>query len=654
MKRIISSVLAVLMLLGSNFIPFSAGADNTLDYPELVITEIGVDQYGDAANAKNTNTKYSGPNASRDPYEFIEICNNSDKKVNIYDYMLAYQGTGSDDADFFESSVQEYTPFHPGKDWADAPYGAIAKYWTGSVPMPENPAYEAGEIAPGEVFVVWMFNEVSNSLNCTFEQFRNFWSIDQSVKVFILDADGADAEMNFSLKNSKTGTYAVMVQSERFPKRRSSDKAYYPESDNKHHNYFKKTYEELPEIVNWAVVDYKTEPLKSFSESNGGEMSQTNFTVSYLPETANSKEGNGYRTTSFASGKRSHLSKISLYAEATVGKLDAEQTAAFAKTVTGTVHGVKSHEIYTDPENNDTKPDLLITRISPDQYASASGNKNPEYTGSRSGNDPFEFIEVYNNSGKEINIYDYMVGYQGANAAAVSTYFERLVQEYTAIFPGDDWIDAPWGQYDSYWTDRTMPVNPGYEEGVLKAGEICLLWFYNFDSHANHARIDEFRSFWKVPENAKVFLVDADSNLDKNFNIKNSATGTYVIMKPSSRYPQRRSNDETLDTENAKRFWSLDLTYADMPEVVSWAVVDFGCYEPLYSFSGNNSNSSFSTNYTLLYAPGDPAKPEFVNGFKTTSFVSPKRCHFSSVTKTYADSSVGVLNEAQKAAIGIK
>ena len=141
------------MLLGSNFIPFSAGADNTLDYPELVITEIGVDQYGDAANAKNTNTKYSGPNASRDPYEFIEICNNSDKKVNIYDYMLAYQGTGSDDADFFESSVQEYTPFHPGKDWADAPYGAIAKYWTGSVPMPENPAYEAGEIAPGEVFV---------------------------------------------------------------------------------------------------------------------------------------------------------------------------------------------------------------------------------------------------------------------------------------------------------------------------------------------------------------------------------------------------------------------------------------------------------------------------------------------------------------------
>ena len=641
------------MLLGSGVIPFSAGADSTLDYPELIITEIGVDQYGDAANAKNTNSKYSGTNAARDAYEFIEIYNNSDKKVNIYDYMIAYQGAGSDDADYFESSIQEYTPFHPGKDWADAPYGTIAKYWTGSVPMPENPAYEAGEIAPGEVFVVWMFNEVSNSLNCTFDQFRSFWSIDKSVKVFILDANGAEAEMNFSLKNSKTGTYAIMVQSERFPKRRSSDKAYYPESDNTHHNYFKKTYAELPEVINWAVVDYKTEPLKSFADSNGGEMSQTNFTVSYLPETVNAKEGNGYRTTSFASGKRSHLSKISLYAEATVGKLDAEQTAAFAKTVTGGVHGVKSYEIYTDPENNDTKPDLLITRISPDQYAKVEGNVNTEYANNIH-NDPYEFIEVYNNSGREINIFDYMVGYQGSNAAAVSTYFERLIQEYTAIFPGSDWIDAPWGQYDSYWTGRTRPVNPGYEEGVLKAGEICVLWLYNADSHKNHAQFADFRAFWRVPESTKIFLVDANSALDKNFNIKNSDTGTYVILKPSTRYPQRRSDDSTLDTENAKRFWSLDLTYADMPEVVCWAVVDFGCYEPLYTFSNKNQITAQATNYTLLYAPGDPAKPEFVNGFKTTSFVSPKRCHLSSVTQNWGTSSVGVLNDAQKAAIGIK
>lgn len=648
-KRIIPSLLALLMIFGTGLIPFSGRVRAALVYPELIITEIGADQYGEATNAKNTNSKFSGSSAARDVYEFIEIYNNSDKTVNIYDYMLAYQGTGSDDADFFESSIQEYTPFHPGKDWTDAPYGATAKYWSDNRAYPENPSYEGGEIAPGEVFVVWMYSENSHMLNCTVEQFRTFWSIPSAAKVFLLDADGADAEMNFSIKNSKTGTYAIMVQSERFPKRRSADSAFYPESDNKHHNYYKKTYDELPEVISWAVVDYKTEPLAGFAAANGGENSNTNFTLKYMPEVEGAAEGNGYRKTSFASGKRAHLSEISPYSGATVGTLDAAQTAAFANTRTAHVSGVKSHEIYTDPENNDKKPDLLITRISPDQFYLADGNTNSGY---KAGQDPYEFIEVVNNSGKELNIFDYMFGYQGSNAAAVSTYFERLIQEYTALYPGEDWTDAPYTYHDKYWTGGAKrPSNPDYEGGRLAAGEVAVVWFYSSDSHSLHAQLADFRSFWKIPESTKVFLIDADSSRDKNFNIKNSDTGTYVILKPSTRYPQRRSDDATLDTENAKRFWSLDLTYADMPEVVSWAVVDFGCYEPLYSYSNKNTTTSQQNNYTLRYAPGDAGDPQFINGFKTTSFVSPKRCHLSSVCSKYAEASVGVLDDAQKAAL---
>jgi len=651
-KKLLSVILAALTLAGLCAFPFDAVADTSLEYPELIITEIGTDQYGDSANSKNTNAKYTGAQANKDAFEFIEIYNNSDKQINIYDYMLGYQGTGSDDAEFFESSVQEYTPFHAGADWTDSPYGATNKYWTSStVAKPVNPAYEEGVIEPGEVFVVWMYNEGSHYLNCTIDQFKSFWSIPSGVKVFLLDADGADEEMNFNLKNSKTGTYMIMAQSERFPKRRSSDKTFYPESDNKHHNYYGVKYSELDEILSWAVIDFKTEPLSSYAAANGGENSTANYTISYLPGTSGSQPGNGATSSSFVSGKRARLSKINAYAEATVGVLDDAQKAAFAKTKTSVVHGVKNTDVYSDPENNTTRPDLLITKISPDQYKLNSNNINDEYTNVNL--DPYEFIEVYNNSGKTINIYDYMVGYQGSAASSVSTYFERLIQEYTSIIPGADWLDGPYTYLDSFWksTTKQRPVNPSYEEGELKAGETAILWFYTEDSNTVHASFADFRAFWSVPENVKCFIVDGNSSRDKNFEIKNSSTGTYVIMKPSSRFPQRRSDDTTLNTEDVKRFWSLELTYIDVPEVVSWAVVDFGCYDPLYTFSGNNENGKQGSNYTLQFAPYDADRKEFINGFLTTSIPTVKRAILLTVNKSYKTASVGVLTEDQTAAI---
>ncbi|MCQ2428096.1 MAG: hypothetical protein MJ137_06815 [Clostridia bacterium] len=651
-KRLFAVILALADLLGVCVFSLGAGADTTLDYPELIITEIGTDQFGDKSNPKNTNAKYNSSQANKDVFEFIEIYNNSDKKLNIYDYMLGYQGTGSDDTEFFESSVQEYTPFHAGADFTDSPYGATNKYWSSSkVEKPVNPPYEEGVIEPGEVFVVWMYNDGSHYLNCTTEQFRTFWSIPSGVKVFLLDADSADAEMNFSLKNSKTGTYIIMTQSERFPKRRSSDKTFYPESDNKHHNYYGKKYSELDEIINWAVVDFKTDPLASYAAANGGEFSETNYTLSYLPETSKSSSGNGASASTFISGKRSRLSAVNTYSEATVGTLTPEQKTALSGKIQSTVHTVKNTDIYSDPENNNTRPDLLITKISPDQYGRNTNGTNKEYTSYAS--DPYEFFELYNNSGKAVNIYDYMMGYQGSAASSVSTYFERLIQEYTAIFPGYDWADGPYTYLDSYWngTSKKRPVNPSYEEGVIAPGETLILWMYSQDSNSIHAGFEDFRAFWSIPENVKVFIIDGNSSRDKNFNIKNSSTGTYVMMKPSSRFPQRRSDDETLDTENVKRFWSLDLTYIDVPEVVSWAVVDFGCYDPLYTFSGKNENSSMQNNYTLRYAPYDADRHEFVNGFLTTSIPTFKRCILLSVNKDYSSASVGILTDEQKTAI---
>ena len=53
-----------------------------------------------------------------------------------------------------------------------------------------------------------------------------------------------------------------------------------------------------------------------------------------------------------------------------------------------------------------TPPDWIITEVCPDQQG-RDGNTNG-YTSDISA-DCFEFIEIYNNSGRELNLYDYAV-----------------------------------------------------------------------------------------------------------------------------------------------------------------------------------------------------------------------------------------------------
>ncbi len=648
MKKI-TAVVLVFATLAACFLFGTSAETYTAEYPELLITEIGVDQYGVASNTKNINSEYKDSFADRDPFEFIEIVNNSDKTVNVYDYMLAYQGARSTNADYFEKSIQEYTPFYPGEDWTDGPYASYNTYWQNKdFVRPVNPEYDGGAIAPGEVFVAWVYNGDSHTLHATVEQFRSFWGVDSSVKIFIIDGFDTKNEMNFSLKNQTTGTYSIIHSSDRFSKRRSSDKTFVPESNNTHHNYEGKTYEELEEVISWAVVDYSTAPLNSYATT---QKEQSNFTVSYLPRSGNDKNENGYSATSFISNKRVHLSKINAYADATVGKLDADQTAALAKTKTSVVRTAPTAHVVIDEIKG--RPSLLITEIASDNYLNVPQNTNKENISING--DPYEAIEVYNNSAEPINIYDYMVGYQGSSAKNVSTYFERLVQEYTPLFPGADWADAPYTAYDSLWKNSSVarPVNPAYEEGILQPGEVAVIWAYNGDAHSIHATVEQFRTFWSIPENVKTFILDANSSRDKNFNIKNSDTGTYVIMQPCDKYPVRRGDDDTFNTEGGDRlgvYYDLHAgrSYDTEPEIVSWAVVCYNVYEPLYTFRSKYGGSGSATNnYTLVYAPYN-GEHVYGNGFLTVSIESQKRMHLQEAN---LKAHIGVLTDAQKALI---
>ncbi len=647
MKKLIAFILAFSMLCACFL--FGTAAENYEGiYPELLITEIGVDQYGDASNAANKNEKYRDLYADRDPFEFIEIVNNSDKPINVYDYMLAYQGAKSTNGEYFEKSIQEYTPFYPGADWTDGPYTSYDSYWTNAEDKrPVNPEHKDGVIAPGEVFVAWIYNLDSHALRADFDEFRSFWSVDPSVKIFILDGFDTKNKMNFSLKNQTTGTYAIIHSSERFSKRRSSDETFVPEMDNTHHNYAGKTYEELDEVISWAVVDYTTSPLNAIAS----QTEKSNFTVSYMPRSGNDKAENGYNSSSFITNKRAHISKVNSYAESTVGKLDADQSAAIAKTKTSIVKAPASAPVVLDEVKD--RPSLIITEIAVDTYLKVDQNINTEF-GTNYNLDAFEAIEVYNNSAAAVNIYDYMIGYQGSSAKNVSTYFERLVQEYTPILPGADWIDAPYTSYDSFWTGTSVarPVNPAYEAGVIQPGEVAVIWMYSKDAHTIHATMDQFRAFWKIPENVKTFILDANSSRDKNFNLKNEDTGTYVILQPCDKYPVRRGDDDTFNTEGGKRlsvYYDLHAgrSYDTETEIVSWAVVCFNVYEPLYSFRGKAGGTASRLNYSLVYAPYN-GEHVYGNGFLTISIESQKRMHLQEAVN---DAHIGVLTEAQKSLI---
>ncbi len=641
-KKITSFVLALLMTVGTSVFG-TTSVVSASEYPELVITEVGVDQYGDSANANNKNKTYNGAYADRDPFEFMEIVNNSDKSVNVFDYMLAYQGAKSDNAEYYEKSVYKYTPFYPGEDWTDGPYTSYDTYWANtSVERPANPEYKDGAIASGEVFVAWIYNGDSHALHATLEEFRSFWKIPAGVKVFVIDGFDTVNKMNFSLKNQTTGSYMIMHSSERFLERRSSDSTYDVET-----RYKGKTYEELDEVISWAIVDYTTDPIKTAVTTS---KESSNFTVSYLPYADGAKAENGFTANSFASNKRVHIEKINTYDEATVGTLNAAQTAALAKTKTSVVKAKANPPVIINEQKD--RPSLIITEISADNRTDVSQNINPEKGGVNS--DPYECLEVYNNSDGVINIYDYMVGYQGSGATNVSTYFERLVQEYTPIFPGADWIDGPYTAYDSLWagSGKTLPANPAYEEGVLQPGEVAVIWAYSSDSHKVHAQVEHFRAFWSIPSNVKVFILDANSSRDKNFNIKNSDTGTYIIMKPCDKYPVRRGDDETFSTELGPRlgvYYDLHAgrSYDTESEIVSWAVVCFNLYEPLYTFRAQNGAGSATNNYTLVFAPYNGEKV-YTNGFLTMSIPSQKRMHLQEAnTKAH----IGVLTDAQKVAI---
>ena len=182
-----------------------------------------------------------------------------------------------------------------------------------------------------------------------------------------------------------------------------------------------------------------------------------------------------------------------------------------------------------------------------------------------SGADKYEFIEIMNTTDSEIDLYKYCLGYCGSANTTLDSYEQNLV-EITPI--AEDWLDVGADVADNKKYTATAK-NPA--SGVIAANEVAVLWIVtgdNYNENAMTTSVADFRSTWGIGEDVKVFMVDGNTASDKNFNMKNSAVGTYVIAE------YNETLEAKANVKGSDGYVTLDGWMND-PYIISWATLNY-------------------------------------------------------------------------------
>ena len=124
--------------------------------------------------------------------------------------------------------------------------------------------------------------------------------------------------------------------------------------------------------------------------------------------------------------------------------------------------------MFVMPINAADELGLVITEINVD---SSYVGKDGSFLRPGSNNDVFEFVEVYNASSKEINLYDYSFAYA---TKADATSFSK----FTPIMAGNVCTSIANIKYD---TAKYYPTNPSVAS--IKPGETAVIWFYTTEAY---------------------------------------------------------------------------------------------------------------------------------------------------------------------------
>lgn len=139
-------------------------------------------------------------------------------------------------------------------------------------------------------------------------------------------------------------------------------------------------------------------------------------------------------------------------------------------TASGTVGGVQSSKTYTLTLVREEYPDIIITEVMTDGY------RNYDVTD----NDNYELVEIYNASGKDLNLLDYSIGskkentYNGvatANGGEYPYYFTGNDQTFAGNFSHTGIKNIT--KYSTYWNEE---VNNEPSEIIFKADSTMVIW----------------------------------------------------------------------------------------------------------------------------------------------------------------------------------
>ncbi len=279
MKKILATVLAALMLAGMFSLPTLAAekvptcVQSQID-PDWLITEVCNDQKGTVDSSAYGYTESDGV----DPFEYIEIYNNSDRTLNLYEYCLTYQGDANNHNNF-QTQIKEITPFLTNNTYSDEVGNYIDgspfyEAWKNGNPMDstkgdgitlvmndslKNP--KNCDVAPGECVIIWMpyyeayLSKFNDGQGMTMANFRSFHGIPDDVKVIIADANSDTANggnvHNFNIKNKDCGTYGIAKYSDELNLACNT-----PKADGKQASGFMtEGYSKYEPMITWASID---------------------------------------------------------------------------------------------------------------------------------------------------------------------------------------------------------------------------------------------------------------------------------------------------------------------------------------------------------------------------------------------------------------
>lgn len=147
-----------------------------------------------------------------------------------------------------------------------------------------------------------------------------------------------------------------------------------------------------------------------------------------------------------------------------------EEVTTVNVTVSGTVGGSVAEKTYTLNLTRPDYPDIIITEVMQDGYSGYDV----------SGYDNYELVEIYNASGKDLNLLNYSIGYKKDYPTDLITetkgewpyYFTGNNQAFNggAIYTGVNQIT----KYSSYWINDGKVTEP--EEVLFPADSTMVIW----------------------------------------------------------------------------------------------------------------------------------------------------------------------------------